>query len=102
MVVLRLHYMSDVVAGVPLGLAVTGCTALALDAIAGHWSSPDAASGRSNNSGTAGRPSRQELGALPPGEDISLGSSQLHRRLSPRLVPLPKLLGAVLRSKFPS
>jgi membrane-associated phospholipid phosphatase len=34
MVALRLHYMSDVVAGVPLGLAVTGCFALFLDAVA--------------------------------------------------------------------
>lgn len=34
MVSLRLHYMSDVVAGVPLGLSVAGCTGLALDAVA--------------------------------------------------------------------
>jgi membrane-associated phospholipid phosphatase len=32
MVVRQLHYMSDVVAGVPLGLAVTGCTATLVDA----------------------------------------------------------------------
>ena len=31
MVALRLHYMSDVVTGVPLGLAVTGCTAMFVD-----------------------------------------------------------------------
>jgi undecaprenyl-diphosphatase len=36
MVVLHLHYMSDVVTGVPLGFAVSGCVAAVLDAIAGR------------------------------------------------------------------
>jgi membrane-associated phospholipid phosphatase len=36
MVMLQLHYMTDVVTGVPLGLAVAGCTGLWLDAIANH------------------------------------------------------------------
>jgi membrane-associated phospholipid phosphatase len=34
MVVLLFHFMSDVVAGIPLGLSVTGATALATDAVA--------------------------------------------------------------------
>ncbi len=37
MVVLQFHFMSDVVAGIPLGLAVSGCTAVALDAVAARW-----------------------------------------------------------------
>jgi membrane-associated phospholipid phosphatase len=37
MVVLQDHYASDVVAGAPLGLAVAGCTALFLDAVARCW-----------------------------------------------------------------
>jgi len=37
MVILQFHYMSDVVAGVPLGLAITGCTAIFLDAVAGRF-----------------------------------------------------------------
>lgn len=37
MVVLQLHYMSDVVAGLPLGLSVTGGLALLLDALAARW-----------------------------------------------------------------
>jgi membrane-associated phospholipid phosphatase len=45
MVVLRLHYMSDVVAGVPLGFAVTGCTAVFLDAVARRWASPSPSPG---------------------------------------------------------
>jgi membrane-associated phospholipid phosphatase len=47
MVVLRLHYMSDVVAGVPFGFAVTGCTALFLDAVARRWASPSPSPGPS-------------------------------------------------------
>ena len=35
MVVLQFHYMTDVIAGAPLGLAVAGCTAMVLDAVAG-------------------------------------------------------------------
>jgi undecaprenyl-diphosphatase len=34
MVVLQFHRMSDVLAGIPLGLAITGCTALIVDALA--------------------------------------------------------------------
>ena len=37
MVALRAHYMTDVVAGVPLGFAVAGCTAALTDALAGLW-----------------------------------------------------------------
>jgi membrane-associated phospholipid phosphatase len=37
MVVLRFHYLTDVVAGIPLGLAVSGCTAVILDAVAARW-----------------------------------------------------------------
>ena len=37
MVVLQLHYLTDVVAGIPLGLAVSGCTAVVLDAVAARW-----------------------------------------------------------------
>jgi undecaprenyl-diphosphatase len=33
-VVLQSHYLTDVLAGVPLGLAVSGCTALLVDALA--------------------------------------------------------------------
>jgi membrane-associated phospholipid phosphatase len=33
-VVLRSHYLTDVVAGMPLGLAISGCTALLVDALA--------------------------------------------------------------------
>lgn len=40
MVVLRLHYMTDVVAGVPLGLAVAGATAASVDTVARRWASP--------------------------------------------------------------
>jgi membrane-associated phospholipid phosphatase len=39
MVVRQLHYMSDVVAGVPLGLAVTGCTAALVDGLASFQAS---------------------------------------------------------------
>ncbi len=47
MVVLRLHYMSDVVAGLPLGLSVTGTIALLLDAVAAGWrTSPGGGTGR--------------------------------------------------------
>ncbi len=35
MVALRLHYLTDVMAGVPLGLAIAGCTAVGVDAISG-------------------------------------------------------------------
>jgi membrane-associated phospholipid phosphatase len=35
-VVLQSHYLTDVVAGIPLGLAVSGSTALLLDALADH------------------------------------------------------------------
>ncbi len=51
MVTLRLHYMSDVVTGVPLGLAVTGCTAMFVDAVARRWVSPDDRAARSANLG---------------------------------------------------
>jgi len=37
MVALQFHYMSDVVVGVPLGLAIAGGTALSLDLIADRW-----------------------------------------------------------------
>jgi membrane-associated phospholipid phosphatase len=37
MVVLRLHYLTDVVAGIPLGLSVSGCTAVLVDAVATRW-----------------------------------------------------------------
>jgi membrane-associated phospholipid phosphatase len=37
MVALQFHYVSDVVAGVPLGLAVAGCTAVFLDSVAARW-----------------------------------------------------------------
>ena len=37
MVILHLHYMSDVVVGVPLGLAVAGGTAVGLDTVANRW-----------------------------------------------------------------
>ena len=77
MVVLRLHYMSDVVAGVPLGLAVTGCTCLPLDAIARRWSASDARAGRANISGTADRQRRREPGFKLLGEDLSSGASGL-------------------------
>ena len=83
MVVLRLHYMSDVVAGMPLGLAVAGCTALLLDAIARRWSSSEAHSEQSDNSGPADRRGRQESGSLPRDGDLFPGSSGLRRRMSP-------------------
>ncbi len=35
-VVLGSHYLTDVVVGIPLGLAVSGCTALFVDALAGR------------------------------------------------------------------
>jgi membrane-associated phospholipid phosphatase len=35
-VVLQSHYLTDVVAGIPLGLAVSGATALLVDALADH------------------------------------------------------------------
>jgi membrane-associated phospholipid phosphatase len=37
MVVLQFHYLTDVVAGVPLGLAVAGWTAVGVDTVAGRW-----------------------------------------------------------------
>ncbi len=37
MVALQLHYMSDVVAAIPLGLSISGFTALFLDALAARW-----------------------------------------------------------------
>ncbi len=37
MVVLEFHYLSDVVAGVPLGLAVAGWTAVGTDKVAARW-----------------------------------------------------------------
>jgi len=37
MVALQLHYVSDVVAAVPLGLSIGGLTALFLDALAARW-----------------------------------------------------------------
>jgi undecaprenyl-diphosphatase len=47
MVMLQLHYMSDVVAGLPLGLSVTGGLALLLDALAARWpASRDGGQGR--------------------------------------------------------
>jgi undecaprenyl-diphosphatase len=47
MVMLQLHYLSDVVAGLPLGLSVTGGLALFLDGLAARWStSQDSGHGR--------------------------------------------------------
>jgi membrane-associated phospholipid phosphatase len=37
MVVLELHYLSDVVAAIPLGLSLSGCTALLVDVFATRW-----------------------------------------------------------------
>ncbi len=37
MVALQFHYMSDVVVAIPLGLSVSGFTALLLDALAARW-----------------------------------------------------------------
>jgi undecaprenyl-diphosphatase len=37
MVVLQFHRLSDVLAGIPLGLSVTACTALILDALIARW-----------------------------------------------------------------
>jgi hypothetical protein len=37
MVALQLHRMSDFVAGVPLGLAIAGCSAWSLDVIGGRF-----------------------------------------------------------------
>ncbi|HYA44694.1 MAG TPA: phosphatase PAP2 family protein [Acidimicrobiales bacterium] len=37
MVVLQVHYLSDVVAGISLGLSVGACTALCVDVIATRW-----------------------------------------------------------------
>jgi undecaprenyl-diphosphatase len=36
-VVLQSHYLTDVIAGIPLGLAVSGCMALLVDALADRW-----------------------------------------------------------------
>jgi membrane-associated phospholipid phosphatase len=41
MVILRLHYLSDVIAAIPLGLAVAGLVALTMDAITARGISRD-------------------------------------------------------------
>jgi membrane-associated phospholipid phosphatase len=53
MVSLQLHYMTDVATGVPLGLAVAGCTGLGLDAAA-NWLAPVGSRARSQTTWSPG------------------------------------------------